>query len=272
MRGGARCSPLLLAGMLPFAPAQAFGPSLARCPGASDAGIGQRRRRLDGVEGSGWSTGCARRGYGAGCEHRARRALGRWPHRGGWPSLPAQLVAAKPAVIFTSGPQATQGGAGGRLMLPSWPCSAMPWIGLSPGRRLTGVQGAAAGDLPVAAKRPRRWPAGGHGASFAAILSATRRPRGAHSGRREGRRPADRATHQVRAGHQPDDRQGAGHHVPAFTAAACRRGDSVSKGARCLAVCRGPAMRRWHAAARRRARSIALEPSAQRMDGASAGP
>jgi hypothetical protein len=70
-----------------------------------------------------------------------------------------------------------------------------------------------------------RWRATGLPSERRRLGEAGRKIRRPDPKGRQARRPARRATHQVRAGHQPEDRQGAGTHDPAICADAGRPGD-----------------------------------------------
>ena len=71
-----------------------------------------------------------------------------------------------------------------------------------------------------------------YGSSLYRCVSSCRRLHRPHSQGREARRPAGPAGHESRAGHQPQDRQGARPQRPAPAARPRRRGDRMMEGAR----------------------------------------
>ena len=77
----------------------------------------------------------------------------------------------------------------------------------------------------------RYYPTSGGLASYGPDASRCAQARGclcrSHSQRREARRPASASAHQVRAGHQPQDRQGARYYCSADGARPRRRGDRI---------------------------------------------
>ena len=70
-----------------------------------------------------------------------------------------------------------------------------------------------------------------YGGSLADAYRLSRRLHWPHSQGREARRPAGPAGHQIRADHQPQDRQGARPHRAADAARPRRRGDRMREGA-----------------------------------------